>query len=300
MLSFFHKVSFASHTYLSQFRLAISDMAAYIMQATVLKAVRRLRSSVTYPKHFEKRWKHAFLSDRLSKEVFGVRNVQKWILIEAHVRNFITAERVSAHKNNLGNSPNDYIAAIARREIAWISKYAVPKPSDDPLQPSKAQNSPEAHITLLQKFLEVSPYLLPQDTDLAASTLWHSDIHPGNVFISEGVVTSLIDWQATWAGPLMIQAQPPRLLNHKGEIMLRLPENFKELGADERDQLNEQVASSILLYVYETRTAKQNHLLSRVYRLNHGRTRTQAILFAGDTWTDDILPLRESLIKIER
>lgn len=82
--------------------------------------------------------------------------------------------------------------------------------------------------------------------------------------------------------------------------MLKLPENFSELEADERDRLSEQVASSIVLYIYENRTARQNPVLSRLYRLKHGQTRIQPILFAGDTWTDDILPPRESLIKVER
>lgn len=209
-------------------------------------------------------------------------------------------DSVFAHRTDLGKAPNDYVTAIAHREIAWISKYAVAKPLDDPSQPSKAQNSPEAHISLLQKFLKVAPYLLPQDTELAASTLWHRDIHAGNIFVNDGLITSLIDWQATWAGPLIIQARHPRLLNHKGEIMLRRPENFNQLDEEERDRLNEQVASSILLYVYETQTARQNPVISRVYRFNHGKTRMQPILFAGETWTDDIIPLRESLIKLER
>lgn len=216
------------------------------------------------------------------------------------MRNILTADRVFAHKKDLGKGAIDYVTAIAHREIAWINKYAAPNPSGDPLQTSEAQNTPEAHISLLQRFLKVAPFLLPQDVELVASKLWHRDIHPGNLFVSEGRITSLIDWQATWAGPLIIQAQQPRLLNHKGEIMLRLPENFKELGADERRWMNERVASSILLYIYETRTARQNTLLSRIYRLDHGQTRIQPILFAGQTWTDDIVPLRESLIKVER
>lgn len=115
------------------------------------------------------------------------------------------------------------------------------------------------------------------------------------MFISESLITSLIDWQATWTGPLIIQAQQPRLLSHEVEVMFRLPENFNDLEADERDRLNEQVASSILLYVYETETIRQDPLLSRADRLNYEKIRIQPILFASDTWTDDILPFRDSL-----
>lgn len=189
------------------------------MHVTVSKAARKPRLSVTYPKRFGRRCKNVFQMGLLLKETFGVRNAQRWILTEALVRTFLTADRRFAHKDDFWKTPNDYVAAIAHREISWISKYAVYKPASDPLQTSQAQFSPEAHIYLLQKFLKVAPYLLPQDAELAASTLWRRDIHPGNVFVNDGVITTLIDWQATWAGPLIIQARQPRLLNHKGQTI---------------------------------------------------------------------------------
>ena len=135
---------------------------------------------------------------------------------------------------------------------------------------------------------------------MIASTLWHNDIHASNIFVSKGRVTSLTDWQAAWMGPLFIQARQPRLLDRSGELLLKLPENFKELEVDEQNRLNEQVSTSILLHVYETHTAMQNPRLSRLYRFRHGNTLTQPILFAGNTWQDDILPLRESLIRVEK
>ncbi len=200
----------------------------------------------------------------------------------------------------IGKTSRDYVAAIVHREIAWIEEFADPKSPSDPFYTSQAQNSPEAHISLLQRLLKVTPFLIPQDADMTASTLWHSDIHASNIFVSKGRITSLIDWQAAWMGPLFIQVRQPGLLDHRGEILLKLPENFKELEVDEQNRLNEQVSTSILLHVYETHTATQNPLLSRLYRLQHGKTRTQPILFAGDTWQDDILPLRESLIRVDR
>ena len=136
-----------------------------------------------------------------------------------------------------GKTPRNYVAAIVHRETAWIEKFADPKSSNDPFFTSPAQNSPEAHISLLQKLLDVTPFLIPQDIEMTASTLWHSDIHASNIFTSEGRITSLIDWQAAWMGPLFLQARQPRLLDHKGEILLKLPENFKELEVDEQTRL---------------------------------------------------------------
>lgn len=200
----------------------------------------------------------------------------------------------------IGRTPRDYIAAIVNRETAWMEEFAVPKSPGDPLYVSHAQSSPDAHIALLQKLLKATPFLIPQDPGMIASTLWHSDIHASNIFVSKGRISSLIDWQAAWMGPFFLQARQPPLLEHKGEILLELPPNFKDLDIDERTRLNEQVSASILLHVYDTHTATQNPLLSKLYRLPYGATRTQPMIFAGNTWEDDILPLRESLIRLER
>ena len=199
-----------------------------------------------------------------------------------------------------GKRPQNYLAAIARREIAWISRYAVPRASDNLLVASAAQISPEAHILLLERFSKVAPYLLPEDTDLVCSNLWHGDLHSGNVFIDQNHITSIIDWQGTWAGPLFVQARVPQLVDHPGDIILRLPENYKDLGDEEKARVRHQVASSIVRYTYETHTAKVNPRLSKVFQFEHGRTRTEPISFAGDTWDNDILPFRETLINIER
>lgn len=61
------------------------------------------------------------------------------------------------------------------------------------------------------------------------------------------------------------------------------------------------MSKSIILYLYEMWIAKEVPLLHQVLRFNHGRTRCDPIRFIGDTWDEnDILPLRESLIRIER
>jgi hypothetical protein len=200
----------------------------------------------------------------------------------------------------LGKDPHDYISAIALREIAWIKQYAVPRGADDPLEPSAAQNSPSAHISLLEKYLNVTPYLLPTDPDLVTSNLWHKDLHSGNIFIEKDRITSIIDWQGTWAGPLFTQARHPKLIDYDGEVILKFPENYKQLKDEEKIPIRKQVVSSIILHLYENLTAKENPRLSRVFRTEHGRTRGEVISFCGNTWDDDILPFRESLIRIER
>lgn len=92
-----------------------------------------------------------------------------------------------------GPSARVYVEAIAHCEIGWIEQCAKPKVLSVPLSTSAAQKLPDAHIDLLPKYLCVAPKLLPIENDLLLPTLWHRDLHRGNVFIHEGEVSSIID-----------------------------------------------------------------------------------------------------------
>jgi hypothetical protein len=201
-----------------------------------------------------------------------------------------------------GDHPQDYAISVAHREIKWIEQFAVPKPDNDPLVPSKTQNSPGNHISLLQRYLQVAPYLLPSDSDVVASHIWHTDLHAGNIFIDINTcqISSIIDWQGIWAAPLILQARHPRLVQYDGELILKAPTNFKDLEAGEKSRIRDNMGRSIILYLYEQTISKEVPILHKVLHFSNGRTRCEPIIFAGDTWEDDIIPLRESLIRIEK
>ncbi|EAW12144.1 uncharacterized protein ACLA_061040 [Aspergillus clavatus NRRL 1] len=195
----------------------------------------------------------------------------------------------------------DYIQALALREIAWIQRHATPRSPDDPLFVSPSQNNPAEHISLLRRYLSVTPHLLPQDEDLLGSFLWHTDLRTPNIFIDDhGNITSIIDWQSTWAGPLLLEGRHPHFLDYNGEIILKLPDNFKQLDEEAQAATKDQVVRSIIVYLYEQYTAKRNPILSKVFQYPNGMTMTDPIRFAGDTWDGDILPLREALIRVQK
>ncbi|RDW61118.1 aminoglycoside phosphotransferase family protein [Aspergillus mulundensis] len=196
--------------------------------------------------------------------------------------------------------PADFATSVGRRELDWIRKYAVPKPADDPLVTSASQNSPSRHISLLERYLKVAPYLFPSDPDVVAPHLWHNDLHSANIFVQNGRISSVIDWQETWAAPFLFLGRHPRLVAYSGDIILQPPADFNELPPEEKRAIRARMSKSIILYLYEKKIAKEVPLLDKVIRYPHGRTRCDAINFAGDTWEDDILPLRESLIRMER
>ncbi|KAH6723680.1 kinase-like domain-containing protein [Leptodontidium sp. MPI-SDFR-AT-0119] len=197
-------------------------------------------------------------------------------------------------------SPQDYLKAIGQREIAWIGSHATQKPLGGLFAPSEAQRTPEAHVVLYRKFLDVAEYLLPKG-DQIRPTLWHWDIHAPNIFVHEGHVAALIDWQDTWVGPLFLQARHPRLVDYNGELMVRLPESYDALeDGDEKTRIRIQVEKSIVLWTYETETKNTNSILHDILHINQGRTRRDTVDFSANTWDGDIIPFRQCLIRIVR
>ncbi|UPX16985.1 uncharacterized protein EKO05_0007364 [Ascochyta rabiei] len=193
----------------------------------------------------------------------------------------------------------DYLKAIAQREIAWIGSHAAPKPSNCLMATSEAQRTPDTHIALYRKFMDVIEYLLPEG-DHIRPTLWHWDIHAPNIFVHKDRVTSLIDWQDTWVGPLFLQAQHPRLVDYNGELMLKLPESYNALEEEEKMRVRTQVKKSIVLWTYETETKNRNSVLYNIWHISQARTRRNTVDFSANTWDSDIIPFRQCLIRIAR
>ncbi|KAH9220296.1 kinase-like domain-containing protein [Leptodontidium sp. 2 PMI_412] len=135
----------------------------------------------------------------------------------------------------------DFWNGKPNREIAWISSFAVPKPPNDIFVASEAQNSPSSHISLYKMFFRIIPYLLPPKKKLSGSTLWHWDIHSANLFVEGNRITSLIDWQDIWAGPLFLQFRHPKVVDYNGKVLLKLPENYETLEGDEKARTRRQV-----------------------------------------------------------
>ncbi|KAB2098839.1 hypothetical protein AG0111_0g12958 [Alternaria gaisen] len=218
-------------------------------------------------------------------------------------REFWAKQRSDMQYHGPWTSSAEYLKSIARREIEWINAYADPQePSKTPWQyTSPQQMSPEAHTTLLEKFLATVSYITPKDPELASSRLWHPDFHAGNVYVDDQArISCIIDWQGAWAGPMFISANPPLLLDYGIDMLMKLPENFKTLDDATKDKLRYQVSQSILIHTYEETTAEKNPLMYKVMRHPHGQTLKQLEAFAGSTWDNCLFPFEECLIRAER
>ncbi|KAF2725664.1 hypothetical protein K431DRAFT_336151 [Polychaeton citri CBS 116435] len=169
-----------------------------------------------------------------------------------------------------------------------------------PFQPL-TQRSPEKHIALYQKFRAASEYLLPPDPELLRSTLWHWGMHALSILVTGNKITSIIDWQDCWAGPLMLQARRPRLVGFQGDLKLQLPPQCQYLEeGPEKKQIRSNVKKSLLLFSYESQIQRANPELDRLFLLSQGATIRDTVLFAANSWDGGIVSFRQSLIRIFR
>jgi hypothetical protein len=130
--------------------------------------------------------------------------------------------------------------------------------------------------------------------------MWHPDFHAGNIYVDDqGRISSIIDWQGAWTTPVLIGANPPSLCDYGIDMLMKLPDNFKDLDETTKEKLRYQVSHSILIHSYETLTAEKNALMYKMMRHPHGQTLKQLEAFAGGTWDNCLYPLQECLIRVE-
>ncbi|WEW57142.1 hypothetical protein PRK78_002603 [Emydomyces testavorans] len=118
------------------------------------------------------------------------------------------------------NSAIDYAMAAGHREIACISQASqLPKSPIAIYGPGYYVQSKERKIKALQAYLKLVEHILPDDEDLKASHLWHSDMHRENVFVdpeNPTKICGIIDWQSTELGPLYDHVIQPYILDYDG------------------------------------------------------------------------------------
>ncbi|EDN07298.1 predicted protein [Histoplasma mississippiense (nom. inval.)] len=213
----------------------------------------------------------AWSASIIVEEAKGKQLTQLWEQMDLEEKKSIIDDIVTIEQKLLSIS-----FTIAHREMAYMGKASTSGASvSGYVKLSQAQLSPQEHTQLLQRYFASISNLFPNDPDLLRSVLWHPDLHDGNIFIHEGKISSIIDRQSVWTGPLMLQARTPRLINYNMDIILKLPENFKELNNGEKERIRDQVSKSIQLYIYKHGTGRRNPLLNKARRQPFGKTLAQ-------------------------
>lgn len=163
------------------------------------------------------------------------------------------------------------------------------------------------HVSTLDTTTKLLPSLMKYAPlqERSTPTLWHTDLHMGNIFVSQEDhtrIVGLIDWQSTSISPLFLQARWPVFLMPpegycEGAELPKLPANFEELDANEKEIALFEKDRATCAKAYEVATYLNNH---DAYTARWDIPEQLRELFSriGDTWDDGIIPLRTSLIQI--
>ena len=170
-------------------------------------------------------------------------------------------------------------------------------------------NSPLGeHLITLDMAKEI---MLPMATnhkllEQSQPTLWHTDIHMGNIFVAEddpGKVTGLIDWQHTSISPLFLQVRWPVFLTPpddypEGHVMPQLPPGYEDMDTQDKEIALYIKQKATWAKAYEVATFLNDRKAWRAMQLPQALK--ELFRRCGDTWDEGILPLRETLIEIFR
>lgn len=139
------------------------------------------------------------------------------------------------------NTPKDYCNGTGQREITCVKSIEhLPKPLvsiSGRYVPIRAKK-----LAALEAYMKIFEVLLPTDSSLTKSHIWHSDLHTENIFVSTEdptEIVGIIDWQAVALSPLYENAVQPAILDYDGPSLNGLerpeePSNLQELDPDAR------------------------------------------------------------------
>ncbi|KAL8916712.1 MAG: hypothetical protein Q9208_008359 [Pyrenodesmia sp. 3 TL-2023] len=206
------------------------------------------------------------------------------------------------------HSIEDYAAAAARRESACIKELSeFPMPQGLFYGPGQYRLTPEYKLSVLNDYSKVLKYLLPKDETFRRSILWHSDLHPNNIFVNPDKPTEIlgiIDWQSIHLSPFFLQARNPALIDFDGPIPegldpIELPNDFDHMNAEEQKKAKLLRSAQSLYKLYEVQLRRRNKHVLRA--LQYCETLPCQITgVSGSLFTDGEPMVHGMLIAVER
>ena len=193
-----------------------------------------------------------------------------------------------------GHDAKDYLVAIAQ----WERSKLTPREHTPDAETRDLQNE---KLSTLDKFEAICSHLTPRAPQLSRPTIWHWDIRPDNLFVDNGHITDMIDWQDAWIGPFFLNARRPRLVDHQGEIALTLLDHYETIeDPDEKARVADHVEKSILLWCYEWKTKVRHAELHALFNLPQAQKRKDTVAFASELSDGEVTPLRGCLVELKR
>ncbi|KAI9370609.1 kinase-like domain-containing protein [Aspergillus egyptiacus] len=161
------------------------------------------------------------------------------------------------------------------------------------------------HIHILEAAMKIIPRFVGYIERFSKPTLWHGDLHLGNIFVCSKDPTrivGIIDWQFVSIMPAFMQVQWPSFIsppeNYEiGVVKPNLPPDFDDMDSDEKAFAVAERDQAILSKCYEAALAK--NCLESYRALTDADTAVQQLLSSTEnTWKDGIIPLRDALVQI--
>ncbi|CAK4034678.1 Hypothetical predicted protein [Lecanosticta acicola] len=157
---------------------------------------------------------------------------------------------------------------------------------------------PSVHLDSIQKYLQISKYLVPRAEGLDTPTLRHPDLRPGNIFVSDDFnITALIDWQHSVVQPLFLSCGIPEFLDPQSrpsDTSETSSTSLQESGGEELERLDHQHQG----YVEMIERHDPSHFKALTYPFAVGRQKIHRL--AGEPWQGDNIPMRSSLIFVKQ
>ncbi|KZF19666.1 phosphotransferase enzyme family protein [Xylona heveae TC161] len=209
-------------------------------------------------------------------------------------------------------SAEDAMTAAARRELSHLRHHAKPKPRQTFLLPTDYDIDPREHASLLSKFLQLAPFLVPaaEKTYLQQqhnhSTLRHPDLSLANILLVPGStqIASIIDWQDATILPLFIQSGYPDFCEHdtsrpQSLKIPTLPEEYYRMSEQEqiKTMVNFRLEEANLYYTAATGIHNKKHL-NALRTIPHLGMRQYLIQQTAYPWDADVINLRAALVGI--
>lgn len=207
----------------------------------------------------------------------------------------------------LGDKPEDCVTAPARRELAWTSAFAKPRPRRAFLLPTDEDIDPNEHKSLLSQYLLMAPSLVPSKQEMSTPILRHPDLSFANILLTPGSnkIQAIIDWQDTAILPLFMQAGYPTFCEHdlskpQSLEQPKLPDDYDKMEKMEKlqAQIKFQLGNANLFYTVATGAENDLNLLAL---RQPGLGMIQYLISqAGYPWDGDLINLKAAIIGVSK
>ncbi|EPE31723.1 Protein kinase-like (PK-like) [Glarea lozoyensis ATCC 20868] len=157
------------------------------------------------------------------------------------------------------NTLEGYCISIGDREIACV-KAVDPIPKPFVTLAGRYIPTREKKLAALEAYLKLIKFLLPTDSTITTSHIWHSDLHLENIFVNPDDPTEIVgilDWQSSSLSPLYENSASPALLDYEGPRLKGIerpefPKHLDELDKAEHDRAFDNWMDMTLAAYYRT------------------------------------------------